>query len=202
MPAHGAHPVAPAQRGEAVPRLIRFAPALLAECGPAPTRASMPSVAARPRSLCSLRLHFAATRFARSNKGALLPHSAAMLGVLYGALSHSTAHPRATAPLFRFIPPHHGAVGSTASPHNDVQVPCAHGDGMDAGGRATQEQLPDAQERPRFEPTSTPECSLRSPLRLLRPLRIKRFTLRPSGSWSQQSQTPDQARTEERQEGK
>jgi len=63
-------------------------PALLAECGPAPTRASMPSVAARPRSLCSLRLHFAATRLARSNKGALLPHSAAMLGVLYRALSH------------------------------------------------------------------------------------------------------------------
>src|SRR3546814_1634599 len=55
MSAHGAHPWAPAQRGEAVPRLIRFAPALLAECGPAPTRASMPSVAARPRSLRSLR---------------------------------------------------------------------------------------------------------------------------------------------------
>src|SRR3546814_14512353 len=88
MPAHGAHPWAPAQRGEAVPRLIRFAPALLAECGPAPTRASMPSVAARPRSLRSLRLHFAATRLARSNSGALLPHSATMLGVLYGALSH------------------------------------------------------------------------------------------------------------------
>src|SRR3546814_16152372 len=88
MPAHGAHPWAPAQRGEAVPRLIRFAPALLAECGPAPTRASMPSVAARPRSLCSLRLRVAATRLARSNKGALLPHSAAMLGVLYGAWSH------------------------------------------------------------------------------------------------------------------
>src|SRR3546814_21185981 len=114
-----------------------------------------------------------------------------MLGVLYGALSHSTAHPRATDTLFRFISPHHGAVGSTASPHNDVQVPCAHGDGIDAGGRATQEQLPDAQERPRFEPTSTPECSLRSTLRLLRPLRIKRFTLRPSGSWSHQSTTPD-----------
>src|SRR3546814_5268301 len=41
-------------------------PALLAECGPAPTRTS----------LCS-------------NSGALLPHSAAMLSVLYGALSHS-----------------------------------------------------------------------------------------------------------------
>ena len=74
--------------------LLRLCPALLSECGPAPTRAStptpasMPSVAARPRSLCSLRLHFAATRLARSNNGALLPHSAAMLGVLYRALSH------------------------------------------------------------------------------------------------------------------
>jgi len=41
--------------------LLRLCPALLSECGPAPTRAStptpasMPSVAARPRSLCSLR---------------------------------------------------------------------------------------------------------------------------------------------------
>src|SRR3546814_11174541 len=92
----------------------------------------MPSVAARPRSLRSLRLRVAATRLARSNSGALLPHSAAMLGVLYGAWSHSTAHPCATTRLFRFIPPHHGAVGSTASPHKDVQVPRAHGDGMDA----------------------------------------------------------------------
>src|SRR3546814_439746 len=31
-------------------------PALLAECGPAPTRTSLCSVAARPRALCSLRL--------------------------------------------------------------------------------------------------------------------------------------------------
>src|SRR3546814_16096160 len=73
-------------------------PALLAECGPAPTRASMPS-----------------------NSGALLPYSAAMLRVLYGALLHSTAHPCATTPLSRFIPPHHAAVGSTASLHMDVQ---------------------------------------------------------------------------------
>jgi len=35
-----------------------------------------------------------------------------------------------------------------AATHKDVQAPRAHGDGMDAGGRATQEQLPDAQERP------------------------------------------------------
>ena len=69
MSAHGARPWAPAQRGEAMPRLIRF-------------------VAARPRSPCSLRLHFAATRLARSNSGALLPHSPVLLGVLYGALSH------------------------------------------------------------------------------------------------------------------
>ena len=48
-------------------------PALLAECGPAPTRTS----------LCS-------------NMRALLPHSPAMLGVLYGASSPSTAHPCAT----------------------------------------------------------------------------------------------------------
>src|SRR3546814_15900226 len=47
------------------PYTTLFRSALLAECGPAPTRASMPS-----------------------NSGALLPHSAAMLGVLYGALSH------------------------------------------------------------------------------------------------------------------
>src|SRR3546814_14924303 len=45
--------------------LLRLCPALLAECGPAPTRASMPS-----------------------NSGALLPHSAAMLGVLYCGLAH------------------------------------------------------------------------------------------------------------------
>src|SRR3546814_8141577 len=56
-----------------------------------------------------------------SNRGALLPYSAAMLRVLYGALLHSTAHPCATTPLSRFIPPHHAAVGSTASLHMDVQ---------------------------------------------------------------------------------
>src|SRR3546814_16131807 len=39
-----------------------------------------------------------------SNKGALLPRSAALLGVLYGALSHSTAHPCATCQLLRPIP--------------------------------------------------------------------------------------------------
>src|SRR3546814_6003678 len=50
-----------------------------------------------------------------------LPYSAAMLRVLYGALLHSTAHPCATTPLSRFIPPHHAAVGSTASLHMDVQ---------------------------------------------------------------------------------
>src|SRR3546814_12155364 len=38
-----------------------------------------------------------------------------MLGVLYGALSHSTAHPCATCLPLRFIPPHHGAVGSAAT---------------------------------------------------------------------------------------
>ena len=104
MSAHGARPWAPAQRGEAMPRLIRFAPALLAECGPAATRASLPSVAARPRSLRSLRLHFAATRLARSNKGALLPHSAAMLGVLYGALSHLARASRRYSSAFPFHP--------------------------------------------------------------------------------------------------
>jgi hypothetical protein len=104
MPAHGAHPWAPAQRGEAMPRLIRLAPALLGSRRPAPTRASMPSVASRPRSLCSLRLRCAAARLARSNSGAFPLRLPAMLGALYGAPLHSTAHPCATARLFRFIP--------------------------------------------------------------------------------------------------
>src|SRR3546814_1199463 len=55
--------------------------ALLAECGPAPTRTS----------LCS-------------NKGALLPHSAAMLCVLYGALSHPARPSTRYRPVFPFHP--------------------------------------------------------------------------------------------------
>src|SRR3546814_8345738 len=82
MSAHGAHPWAPAQRGEAVPRLIRFAPLLLAECGPAPTRASMPSVAARPRSLRSLRLRVAATRLDRSNSGRSEEHTSELQSLM------------------------------------------------------------------------------------------------------------------------
>jgi len=62
---------------------------ILAAAGRRRTHTSMCSVAARHRSLRSLRLHVAAARLARSNSGALLPHSAAMLGALYGALSHS-----------------------------------------------------------------------------------------------------------------
>src|SRR3546814_17702740 len=38
-----------------------------------------------------------------------------MLAVLYFAFAQSTARPCATTPLFRFIPPHHGAVGSAPS---------------------------------------------------------------------------------------
>ena len=117
-------------------------PALLAECGPAPTRASLPSVAARPRSLCSLRLHFAATRLARSNSGALLPHSAAMLGVLYGALSHLARASLRYRSAFPFHP--------TASWCYD----------------------------------NVSWIFWRFPSRFLRPLRIKRLTLRLRGSWS------------------
>src|SRR3546814_7368775 len=40
------------------------------------------------RSLRSLRLRVAAPRLARSNSGPVLPHSATMLAVLYGAGSH------------------------------------------------------------------------------------------------------------------
>jgi len=97
MPAHGARPWAPAQRGEAMPRLFRFAPVLLGSRRPAPTRTSMCSVASRPRSLCSLRLRYAAARLARSNMGAFPLRLPAMLGALYGALLLPTAHP-ATAP--------------------------------------------------------------------------------------------------------
>src|SRR3546814_4481636 len=61
--------------------LLRLCPALLAECGPAPTRASMPS-----------------------NKGAFLPHSAAMLGVLYGAFSHSARASIRYSSAFQFHP--------------------------------------------------------------------------------------------------
>ena len=68
--------------GHAPVRLLpNRSPALLAARGPAPTRTSM----------CS-------------NMGAFPPRPAPMLGALYGALSHSTAHPCATAPLLRFIP--------------------------------------------------------------------------------------------------
>src|SRR3546814_20748496 len=56
MSAHGTHPWAPAQRGEAVPRLIRFAHLLLPSCGPAPTRATQPLVPPLPPPLPSLRL--------------------------------------------------------------------------------------------------------------------------------------------------
>jgi len=82
--------------------LLRLCPALLAECGPAPTRTSLCSVAARHRSLRSLRLHVAAARLARSNSGALLPHSAAMLGALYGALSHCARASMRYVPAFPF----------------------------------------------------------------------------------------------------
>jgi len=55
--------------------------ALLTECGPAPTRTS----------LCS-------------NTGALLPHSAAMLSALYGALSHLGRTSLCYLPAFSFHP--------------------------------------------------------------------------------------------------
>src|SRR3546814_2047152 len=56
-------------------------PALLAECGPSPTRVSMPS-----------------------NSGALLPHSVAMLSVLYGALSHLARTSMCYLPVSPFHP--------------------------------------------------------------------------------------------------
>jgi len=79
---------------------------------------------------------------------------------------HSLRSPRAGAfgilsRLFptRFTSPIHGVVSRLfptrfTSPIHGVVPPAplahrtSHGDGMDAGGRATQEQLPDAQERP------------------------------------------------------
>jgi len=85
---------------------------ILAAAGRRRTRTSMCSVASRPRSLRSLRLHCAAARLARSNSGAYSLRLPAMLAALYGALSHlarasmrysvgSPFHPTATA-HFRF----------------------------------------------------------------------------------------------------
>ena len=62
---------------------------VLAAAGRRRTRTSMCSVAARHRSLCSLRLYFAATRLVRSNNGAYSLRLPAMLAALYGVLSHS-----------------------------------------------------------------------------------------------------------------
>jgi len=93
-----------ARAGRAPVRLLpNRCPPLLGSRRPAPTRTSMCSVASRPRSLCSLRLRYAAARLARSNMGAFPLRLPAMLGALYGALSHSTAHPCAAGLLLRFI---------------------------------------------------------------------------------------------------